>query len=643
MTKAHKKANNCKSFEFWKICKKQKNYSNLSLIILTSIVLTSLLVSNTCRSQAQIFLIEEKSLQKFYKIDSDTGEKSLLLQDTISNPGNIQYYKSKIYYTEGQNIKIINDNGTEFNNLIERNFFIRTIKIDKNKELIYWVESASDGSYIYSSNLNGSNIKLLYKYLSNVESIFSIDINELNSLIYFSTNSKIFRLELDMQSVTQIVSGYSDIKRIRIDAADNRLFWLDSFIDKIYSSSLNGTDVSTIYSRGFGEEVTDIFVDFKNNIIHWFDSRNFIIGSVDYQAKKLQPLMNLGDGNDLNGFYSVFYDFDQEKLYWTYSGGQIKSKNKNSSQSIVIFKDSYKTVQEMWADDMSKQVYLRHDGIWSINVNGGNYKQIVDIGDNYLFPHVVNGYIYYWNPLNQVKRVKIDGGNSELITDKFQGATSMYVDYEKDKIYFSNFSCKCIRSFTISTSALQLLYVGTNVDEINYDKEDNFLFWVDDKSNTREILSRGANNQNKVIFKTSDKIGSVSLDKVLNRIYWTQSSGEMGTLYSSKYDGTDIRKISTISSSIRAISVLSSLGSNTKDLSTQFKIYPNPASDFIKIEVDNLLNYQVNIIDLIGNRIKSEINTFLLQVNDIQSGIYLIQIKDLTTGKEMIEKVIIQN
>ncbi len=62
-------------------------------------------------------------------------------------------------------------------------------------------------------------------------------------------------------------------------------------------------------------------------------------------------------------------------------------------------------------------------------------------------------------------------------------------------------------------------------------------------------------------------------------------------------------------------------------------IYPNPAKDYIKLQFDETNDYQVEIYDLIGNKVLSEVHSVDLGVelefdlNSYQAGIYIMYIK----------------
>ena len=82
-----------------------------------------------------------------------------------------------------------------------------------------------------------------------------------------------------------------------------------------------------------------------------------------------------------------------------------------------------------------------------------------------------------------------------------------------------------------------------------------------------------------------------------------------------------------------------------------FKLSPNPASDFVKIEIDALkqqagesMNYEITIFDNLHRQIKKIISRDVLSIIDTGSflnGIYYVQIT--YNGKKYTKQLIIQH
>ena len=71
-------------------------------------------------------------------------------------------------------------------------------------------------------------------------------------------------------------------------------------------------------------------------------------------------------------------------------------------------------------------------------------------------------------------------------------------------------------------------------------------------------------------------------------------------------------------------------------------IFPNPASNFININVNGAINYSVTLHDVDGRIINTNQNVSKLNTMLIKSGIYILKIIDNKTGEEIIKKIVVE-
>jgi|GEM_PF-4961568 len=510
-------------------------------------------------SQSRIFWTEGSFLQELNRIDSDATNQQTVMKDTLNRPENVISHNSTVYFSDGLIIKSINQDGSNLMELIIRNHSIGDITIDPVSERLYWADNTNSGSILYSSNLDGSDIQQLYEYAEDFDFINSIYIDQSSGLLYFSSEERIFRLESDMQSATELINGYTDIKTVIVDPQEDAIIWFDDWEGMFFKSSLDGTNLDTIFDREFWDRPDEIFVDIEDNIVYWFDKSDFNIYSLDYEGNAGSTLMNIGTDNNINGFYSIYYDFDNEKMFWGHSDGILKSRSRDDSSSSTVLTDDYIPIQEMWGHNESGKIYIRHEGIWSVEGNGLNNAQVVDNGDSYLFPHAVDDYIYYYEPFNDIKRVRTNGSGTETITNEFPwGAIGMHVDVEAERIYYSNQFCNCVRRFFIGSNLVQRLYDGTDIGDLVYDKENNAMFWQDEENDNHKILSGNSFGTNlQTIYTSENRILSIALNREKDKIFWVEQINDGGAIYSSNYDGTNLQEITLTATTPRSIAVLS--------------------------------------------------------------------------------------
>jgi hypothetical protein len=72
-------------------------------------------------------------------------------------------------------------------------------------------------------------------------------------------------------------------------------------------------------------------------------------------------------------------------------------------------------------------------------------------------------------------------------------------------------------------------------------------------------------------------------------------------------------------------------------------IYPNPTSDFINIDFDDNISFSVKLYDIYGKLLSSYTRTNQINMGNLSEGIYLLEIKDLTSNQKRTDKIIVTN
>ena len=92
---------------------------------------------------------------------------------------------------------------------------------------------------------------------------------------------------------------------------------------------------------------------------------------------------------------------------------------------------------------------------------------------------------------------------------------------------------------------------------------------------------------------------------------------------------------------IKSILLLSNTGSNINQ--NHIRIYPNPATDFLNVQIDSGSKFELNIIDLMGRQILSKHNLLSgnVDLSNLQNGTYILILKsdkDVLTHKLVINR-----
>ena len=83
-----------------------------------------------------------------------------------------------------------------------------------------------------------------------------------------------------------------------------------------------------------------------------------------------------------------------------------------------------------------------------------------------------------------------------------------------------------------------------------------------------------------------------------------------------------------------------SLSVETIKKTNKISIFPNPTSDFININTDEITNFNIQIYDIVGKQIGNYKNQKAIDISNFTAGMYLIKIIDLENNIESSHKII---
>ena len=82
------------------------------------------------------------------------------------------------------------------------------------------------------------------------------------------------------------------------------------------------------------------------------------------------------------------------------------------------------------------------------------------------------------------------------------------------------------------------------------------------------------------------------------------------------------------------------LGVEEVTLEDKIQIYPNPTQDYVKLTIENIEAYQIDIFNAVGQQIKLRIDNKTIDLTSVPAGIYYITIFNSLTGKKITQKII---
>ncbi|WP_298893445.1 T9SS type A sorting domain-containing protein [uncultured Psychroserpens sp.] len=138
---------------------------------------------------------------------------------------------------------------------------------------------------------------------------------------------------------------------------------------------------------------------------------------------------------------------------------------------------------------------------------------------------------------------------------------------------------------------------------------------------------------------TSDWVGSdlpSSATPSMAGDFWVMSSSSSALrAYPESFEGSELNHIGGPNPSQNTLS-------NDEFALSNFKIYPNPAKDYITIETNNVAITSIVMYDILGKNVfaQSELTNNRINVSDFNSGLYFVKIE--SSGNSITKKLIIE-
>jgi DNA-binding beta-propeller fold protein YncE len=195
-----------------------------------------------------------------------------------------------------------------------------------------------------------------------------------NQRLYFAdvNGGAVSRINYDGSGWTPVVSGSFGIEDVAVDFVGGKVYWTDTFNDRIQRADLNGQNVQTIVNTGL-LQASGIALDMAHGRLYWADYHTDVIGSCDLDGSNRTQFATPGGGP-----IDIAVDTVNGKLIWTdFDSYKVHRSDLNGANKTILV-----------------------NGVSGTNLPG----QIT------LDP--VNGYMYWidWD-LNTIRRANLDGSN----------------------------------------------------------------------------------------------------------------------------------------------------------------------------------------------------------------------------------------
>ena len=133
--------------------------------------------------------------------------------------------------------------------------------------------------------------------------IFLATINDCDPCLYFTNKSSVIRISLNKStgfpesSPEQIIlKGRGHIRSLAIDTENKHIYWGDFIHYSINRSSLDGSNMTTLFKYGIGLPQS-LAIDKSSNILYWTDSLMKLIEVSDTNGRNRKVLFKFDKGD----------------------------------------------------------------------------------------------------------------------------------------------------------------------------------------------------------------------------------------------------------------------------------------------------------------------------------------------------------
>jgi len=241
--------------------------------------------------------------------------------------------------------------------------------------------------------------------------------NQISDILYYGTqsNSSLSTVTTDGSSNQTIINGLaSQIRRIRVDAKIGLVFWTAGSTNAIYSSNLDGTNLTQIIS-GLANP-NSLALDTRNNIIYFGETNTQTLWKVNYDGTGLM-LINASPGLT----QGLVVDEQNDYLYWTdFSTGNINRSDLDGSNQTLIYNAGPQVFDLVLSLELSRLFFThRSDNtLRCINLDGTNEITL------FMTPNTIgvlehdaeNNIVYLSSTAGEIYSVSYDGVVNQFFT-----------------------------------------------------------------------------------------------------------------------------------------------------------------------------------------------------------------------------------
>lgn len=252
----------------------------------------------------------------------------------------------------------------------------------------------------------------------------------------------------------------------------------------------------------------------------------------------------------------------------------------------------------------------------------------------------LNGMLYYAeNNEGSIKKCDLNGLNPETIISGIGLVQGIAINNVSNKLYWTEFDTGLLRTANLDGSDIETLLATTDaLFDLEIDPINEHLYFSNRTGNLVERIGLDGLHRT-VVINISGNVGAISLDLINSKLYWVYNDTGASGIARANIDGTS--QSTVISSATESFSGMDvSLGVNALSVDSfqdapSIRLFPNPAIDFINLEIGSQINefqndLQLSVYDLNGRRIMTKPileSQFRLDVTSFSRGVYFYTIR----------------
>ncbi|MDE0552907.1 MAG: DUF5050 domain-containing protein [Candidatus Poribacteria bacterium] len=469
-----------------KIQRANMDGSNIEVVKRLTSIVKSMAIDTT---KGKIYVTNTWGKIQRLNLDGSNFQPNFIGSSNSPDNITVDTENSKIYWSEGANLKRANLNGSNPQNIAKGSGTLTGIAIAGGK--VYWTEMLDvtinvNSGKIRRANPNGSNVERLVTINTSVPLGITVDFAA-RKLYWTNSNGKVQRADLNGSNVEAVITGLGTPEGFSIGTLPEliytptgtavgspAIYWADKHASTIRRVNINNLNVEDIITNVPNSSA--IALDLTRGQIYWTETDTGKIRRANLNGSNVQDIIT-----GLGGPLSIALDLVRGKIYWTdqswnrFTGAIMASKvqranlNGSNVQDIVT---GLGTAEGIALDTSMGKVYWTDAEVGTIqraNLNGSNVEDLVN-GTRKPSDIALDtaGGKMYWADYEgkQISRANLNGSNVEPLVTGLAGPSNIVLDTARRKVYWTDQVWNPVTGSITKSSIQRANLDGSNVQEI---------------------------------------------------------------------------------------------------------------------------------------------------------------------------------